>query len=147
MATSKKNKKSLKEDDLNDLKQELDMDEHRISLEELYMRLSTDPVNGLTAEQAKYFFDFRWIYADHFRTRLERDGPNALTPPKTTPEWVKFCKQLFGGFSLLLWFGAVLCFIAFSIESSTYEEPPKDNVSWPIRFVLVLTFGRISTTR
>lgn len=35
------------------------MDEHRISLEELYMRLSTDPVNGLTAEQAKYFFDFR----------------------------------------------------------------------------------------
>ncbi|VDP69100.1 unnamed protein product [Echinostoma caproni] len=114
MATSKKNKKALKDDDLNDLKQELDMDEHRISLEELYMRLSTDPVNGLTAEQAK--------------TRLERDGPNALTPPKTTPEWVKFCKQLFGGFSLLLWFGAVLCFIAFSIESSTYEEPPKDNL-------------------
>ncbi len=28
---------------------------------------------------------------------LERDGPNELTPPKTTPEWVKFCKQLFGG--------------------------------------------------
>ena len=28
---------------------------------------------------------------------LARDGPNALTPPKKTPEWVKFCKNLFGG--------------------------------------------------
>lgn len=25
---------------------------------------------------------------------LARDGPNALTPPPTTPEWVKFCKQV-----------------------------------------------------
>ncbi|CAH8866467.1 unnamed protein product [Trichobilharzia szidati] len=114
MATQKKSKKTLKKDDLNELKQEIDMDEHRVSLEELYSRLSTDPQNGLTAEQAK--------------TRLERDGPNALTPPKTTPEWVKFCKTLFGGFSLLLWIGAVLCFIAFSIESGTHEDPPKDNL-------------------
>ncbi|KAA3680616.1 sodium/potassium-transporting ATPase subunit alpha [Paragonimus westermani] len=115
IATSgKKDKKSLKQDDLDDLKQELDMDEHRISLDELYLRLSSDPVNGLTADQAKL--------------RLDRDGPNALTPPKTTPEWVKFCKQLFGGFSLLLWVGAILCFIAFSIESSAYEDPPKDNL-------------------
>ncbi len=63
------------------------------------------------------------------RQILERDGPNQLTPPKTTPEWVKFCKQLFGGFSLLLWIGAVLCFVAYSIQASTYEDPPGDNVS------------------
>ncbi|RTG89249.1 sodium/potassium-transporting ATPase subunit alpha [Schistosoma bovis] len=119
MATEKKSKKNPKKDDLNELKQELDMDEHRISLDELYSRLSTDPQSGLTAEQAK--------------TRLERDGPNALTPPKTTPEWVKFCKTLFGGFSLLLWIGAVLCFIAFSIESGTHEDPPKDNTALVIR--------------
>lgn len=25
---------------------------------------------------------------------LARDGPNALTPPPTTPEWVKFCRQV-----------------------------------------------------
>lgn len=60
--------------------------------------------------------------------RLARDGPNALTPPKTTPEWVKFCKQLFGGFSLLLWIGALLCFLAYAIQSGAYEDPPKDNV-------------------
>lgn len=63
------------------------------------------------------------------KENLERDGPNALTPPKTTPEWVKFCKQLFGGFALLLWVGAILCFIAYSIQASTVEEPSDDNVS------------------
>ena len=73
-------------------------------------------MQGLTSEQAKRV--------------LERDGPNELTPPKTTPEWVKFCKQLFGGFSLLLWIGAILCFIAYSIQAGTFEDPPGDNVSF-----------------
>ena len=60
---------------------------------------------------------------------LARDGPNALSPPKTTPEWVKFCRQMFGGFAMLLWLGAVLCFIAHGISVATYEEAPNDNVS------------------
>ena len=72
-------------------------------------------LQGLTAAQAK--------------ANLERDGPNALTPPKTTPEWVKFCKNLFGGFSMLLWVGAILCFVAYSIEVSTEEDVLGDNVS------------------
>jgi hypothetical protein len=62
------------------------------------------------------------------KENLERDGPNALTPPKTTPEWVKFCKNLFGGFALLLWIGAILCFIAYGIQASTVEEPADDNL-------------------
>ena len=66
---------------------------------------------------------------EHARFVLERDGPNELTPPKTTPEWLKFCKQLFGGFAMLLWIGAVLCFIAYSIQSSAMENVPGDNVS------------------
>ena len=59
---------------------------------------------------------------------LARDGPNALSPPKTTPEWVKFCRQMFGGFAMLLWLGAILCFIAHGISVATYEEAPNDNV-------------------
>jgi len=51
-----------------------------------------------------------------------------LSPPKTIPEWVKFCKQLFGGFSILLWIGAILCFVAYSIQATTSEDPPGDNV-------------------
>ena len=58
----------------------------------------------------------------------ERDGPNRLTPPPQTPEWVKFCQNLFGGFSLLLWLGAILCFLAYGIQASTFEEPPDDNL-------------------
>ncbi len=57
-----------------------------------------------------------------------RDGPNALSPPKTTPEWVKFCRQMFGGFAMLLWLGAILCFFAHGISVATYEEAPNDNV-------------------
>ncbi|PRD37685.1 UNVERIFIED_CONTAM: Atpalpha [Trichonephila clavipes] len=72
------------------------------------------PSQGLTTNKAKEVF--------------ARDGPNALTPPKKTPEWVKFCKNLFGGFALLLWIGAVLCFIAYSIQASTFEEAPDDNL-------------------
>lgn len=92
------------------------MTEHRIPIEELCVTLQTDIDKGLTQEEV--------------RLRLERDGPNELTPPKTTPEWVKFCKQLFGGFSLLLWVGAVLCFIAYGIQVSSVENPQGDNVSF-----------------
>ena len=41
-------------------------------------RYQSDPNRGLTSAKAK--------------ANLERDGPNALTPPPKTPEWVKFCK-------------------------------------------------------
>lgn len=109
-----KSKKGEKEKDMDNLKQELELDEHKVPIEELFQRLSVNPDTGLTQAEA--------------RRRLERDGPNALTPPKQTPEWVKFCKNLFGGFSLLLWIGAILCFIAYSIEAASEEEPNNDNL-------------------
>jgi len=109
----KKSKKGRKEE-LDNLKQELEMEEHKLPLEELCERLKCNTTTGLTPQQA--------------RDILARDGPNELTPPKTTPEWVKFCKTLFGGFSMLLWIGAILCFVAYSIQSSTYEDPPGDNL-------------------
>jgi sodium/potassium-transporting ATPase subunit alpha len=110
----KKKGKKGKKADMDELKQELTMDEHKIPITELYSRLNTDPNMGLSAEQARQI--------------LERDGPNELTPPKTTPEWLKFCKQLFGGFSLLLWIGAILCFVAYSIQASQLENVPGDNL-------------------
>ncbi|XP_069976692.1 sodium/potassium-transporting ATPase subunit alpha isoform X5 [Penaeus vannamei] len=117
-ASSKKKPQKAKgkkgDKDLNDLKQELELDEHKVPIEELFQRLTVNPDTGLSQSEAK--------------RRIERDGPNALTPPKQTPEWVKFCKNLFGGFSLLLWIGAILCFIAYSIETAAEEEPNKDNL-------------------
>ena len=62
------------------------------------------------------------------RVRLERDGPNALTPPAQTPEWVKFMKQMFSGFQMLLWIGSALCFLAHVLLTTQFDDPPKDNV-------------------
>ena len=97
-----------------DLKKELEVDVHKVALDDLYKRFGVNPVTGLTTSQAKAAF--------------EKHGPNALTPPPTTPEWVKFLQALFGGFAMLLWLGAGLCFIAYSIQATTMEQPPDDNL-------------------
>lgn len=101
-------------DRINELKKEMESDVHRLSVEDCFKRFGTNPATGLTNAQAKANF--------------ERDGPNALTPPPTTPEWVKFLRALFGGFAMLLWLGAILCFVAYSIQATTMEQPPDDNL-------------------
>eukprot|EP00730_Choanoeca_flexa_P001989 TRINITY_DN10871_c0_g1_i1.p1 TRINITY_DN10871_c0_g1~~TRINITY_DN10871_c0_g1_i1.p1 ORF type:complete len:1130 (+),score=306.97 TRINITY_DN10871_c0_g1_i1:51-3440(+) len=116
-------KKGQKAAQAEDLKKEIEMDEHQISLEELCERLHTDPVKGLTTARAN--------------EAMERDGPNELTPPPTTPEWVKFLAQMFGGFATLLWVGSVLCFIAYGIQSSQ-GDPPPDNLFLGIVLALVV---------
>jgi len=120
-------KKMDKKENMDDLKKELDMDWHRIDWDELCKRLETNTTTGLT--KAKY--------AEIF----EREGPNRLTPPKTTPEWIKFCKQLFGGFSTLLWIGAILCYFAYGIQASKYVDPAEDNLylGAVLTFVVVVT--------
>ncbi|KAM4790140.1 sodium/potassium-transporting ATPase subunit alpha-1 [Cyanocitta cristata] len=107
-------KKGKKERDMDELKKEVVMDDHKLSLDELHRKYGTDLSRGLTPARAAEI--------------LARDGPNALTPPPTTPEWIKFCRQLFGGFSLLLWIGAILCFLAYGIQSLMEEEPNNDNL-------------------
>ncbi|KAH9501688.1 Sodium/potassium-transporting ATPase subunit alpha-1, partial [Dermatophagoides farinae] len=102
-------KSSKAEKNLDDLKQEVKMDEHQIPFEELYARYGiTHPDQGHSSANAMEL--------------LKRDGLNALTPPKTTPKWIKFCKQLFGGFAMLLWVGAILCFIATAIQPEEFDN-------------------------
>merc|ERR1711931_361608 len=114
-----------KEKNLNELKQELEIDVHRVSVDELCKRFNSSIESGLSATQAD--------------ANLAEYGPNALTPPPKTPEWVKFCKCLFSGFAMLLWLGAVLCFIAYSIQATAYEEPPDDNLYLGIVLTAVVT--------
>uniref|UniRef100_A0A8C7NGW1 Sodium/potassium-transporting ATPase subunit alpha n=1 Tax=Oncorhynchus mykiss TaxID=8022 RepID=A0A8C7NGW1_ONCMY len=99
---------------MDDLKKEVDLDDHKLTLDELHRKYGTDLARGLTSARAKEI--------------LLRDGPNTLTPPPTTPEWVKFCRQLFGGFSMLLWIGAMLCFLAYGIQAASEDEPANDNL-------------------
>merc|ERR1711963_862027 len=49
-----------------------------------------------------------------------------------------FLQALFGGFSILLWLGAVLCFIAYSIQATTMEQPPDDNLYLGIVLTVVV---------
>ncbi|KAK2491857.1 hypothetical protein MC885_006638 [Smutsia gigantea] len=88
-------------------------EDHTLTLAELSAKYSEDLTKGLSPEKA-------WEI-------LNQEGPNTFTPPPTTPEWVKFCKQLFGRFSVLLWTGAILCFLAYGIQIYFHEDPTKDN--------------------
>jgi len=121
---------NAKKENIGDLKKELEMTEHVIELSQLLRQLESHQEHGLSS--------------DIVERNLARDGPNCLTPPKQTPEWVKFCKLLFGGFSLLLWFGAILCFIAYSINKSqetVMNEAAKDELylGLVLTIVVVLT--------
>uniref|UniRef100_A0A8B9R5N3 ATPase Na+/K+ transporting subunit alpha 1 n=1 Tax=Astyanax mexicanus TaxID=7994 RepID=A0A8B9R5N3_ASTMX len=107
-------KTKKKKKDMDELKKEVELDDHKLTLDELHRKYGTDLNKGLSSSRAQEIF--------------ERDGPNALTPPPTTPEWVKFCRQLFGGFCTLLWIGASLCFLAFTIQITTETEPENDNL-------------------
>ncbi|ESN95060.1 hypothetical protein HELRODRAFT_102867 [Helobdella robusta] len=111
---SKKNRGGKEKKDVESLKKEMEMDEHKIPLNELLERLETDVAKGLTESEA--------------HKRYLRDGPNALTPPKGKSAFVKFLETMFGGFALLLWIGAALCFIAYGIQFSYNSTPPKDNL-------------------
>merc|ERR1711970_933512 len=114
-----------KKGDMDNLKQELELDVHRVSVDEILNRFKTNITNGLTSSQAQ--------------TNLAQYGLNELTPPPTTPEWIKFCQCLFSGFAMLLWLGAILCFIAYGIQASAYEEPPDDNLYLGVVLTLVVT--------
>merc|ERR1712241_367267 len=114
-----------KEKNLNELKQELEIDVHKVDVDVLCKRFNTNIENGLDAKQAAQ--------------GLAEHGRNELTPPPTTPEWVKFCQCLFSGFACLLWLGAVLCFLAYGIQASAYEEPPDDNLYLGVVLSAVVT--------
>ncbi|XP_041082597.1 potassium-transporting ATPase alpha chain 1 isoform X2 [Polyodon spathula] len=76
-------------------------DDHQLSFEELEMKYTTSVTKGMTSTMAAQV--------------LERDGCNELKPPKGTPEYIKFARQLAGGLQCLMWVAAVICFIAFGI--------------------------------
>ena len=111
--------------------EEANLDDHLISPEELEIFLKTSLKNGLTNSEAE--------------RRLLEYGPNALTPPKKTPECLKFLKTLFTGFAALLWIAAILCFVAYGIGTIDGDEVPKDNLYIGFALVLVVLISGIFT--
>ena len=116
---------------MDDLKQELVVDVHRVDVEVLCRRFSTDLIRGKTKSEVI--------------ESQSKFGVNTLTQNKTTPEWLNFCRQFIGGFSILLWAGSVLCIIAYLLQASSYEHPPEDNLYLGIVLaVVVLITGTFS---
>ncbi|XP_063797932.1 potassium-transporting ATPase alpha chain 2-like [Pseudophryne corroboree] len=119
-----KKKKKQKGKKVDDLKQELDLDDHKLDIQDLESKYETSLLKGLTRAKAAEI--------------LVRDGPNELTPPKGTPEIVKFLKQMIGGFSLLLWAGAILCWIAYGVQYSQDNNIPRDNLYLGVVLAIVV---------
>ena len=59
---------------------------------------------------------------------FQRDGANIPSPLLEPPTWVRFSKNIFGGFSFMLWLGALLCFAHYSIQSGLHAEVPMDDL-------------------
>ena len=56
------------------------------------------------------------------------------------------CQCLFSGFTMLRWFGAILCFLAYGIQASAYEEPPDDNFYLGVALSVRVTITKYSPT-
>jgi sodium/potassium-transporting ATPase subunit alpha len=93
--------KEAKEAKAKELRKNVEMTEHSIDLEELLARYESNVQTGISAETAqKHFLKY---------------GKNELTPPATTPWYVKFIQEMTGFFSLLLWGASAACFISYSL--------------------------------
>ena len=89
-----------------DLKKNVEIYYHKEDFDDLYQRLQTNPETGLSLEQVK--------------KNLHEFGLNKLTPPPSTPIWIKFLKELTGFFSLL---------VSFITASSSHSPlSPKGNL-------------------
>jgi magnesium-transporting ATPase (P-type) len=54
--------------------------------------------------------------------RLKEYGENALTEKATTPWYIMLLHEFTGFFSLLLWFGGILCFIGYGMDQSSMDN-------------------------
>lgn len=72
-------------------------------------------------------------------TRLEAEGLNRLSPPKATPEYIKYFRELTGLFSLLLWFGGALCIIIYGLQGD-----PNNLYLGIVLFLVVIITGTFS---
>ncbi|KAL4465995.1 hypothetical protein ABPG74_004232 [Tetrahymena malaccensis] len=92
------------------------MDEHKIDLEELYLRFKTNPVKGLSNARA---------------LQLNQElGDNKLTEKGKEPLWKKYLRELTNAFAIMLWVAAIFCFV-------TYYLSPEDPSNLYLGFVLI----------
>lgn len=100
-----------KEEEKKKLSEQYDVEEHTCTVAELSVMLSTElneqdisKSNGLTDEIVK--------------EKLISDGKNILSPPKKTPEWIKFLLHFTNFFMILLNIAGILSCIAYALDKT-----------------------------
>jgi len=101
--------KVVDETQSGELKEEMKIDFHVISLSDLEKRTESNIHSGLTSEQA--------------RQRLARDGANTIRQTNYLSKIFKFLMYFFGGFSLILWPAAIACVLAYQPFGKPVPDP------------------------
>lgn len=103
------------------------MDEHRLELQQLAMRLKTSLVDGLTEEEAT--------------AKNLQLGDNKLTEKKKTPWWIKLVMEMLQPFSCLLWIAAFLCFGLYGFDRHATGATSNIYLAVVLIFIILLTGG------
>lgn len=117
--------------DVGEILEHLDFDVHYVDIEELCTRFNTNLILGKSRSDIS--------------KSLQTFGYNRLSKPPSKHEVLKFIKNLFGGFSVLLWMGSLFCFLAYAIKVNSNEKNPNDNLYLGMALgVVVLVTGTLS---
>ncbi|EGR34406.1 K antiporter P-type alpha subunit family protein, putative [Ichthyophthirius multifiliis] len=100
----------------------LQQDDHLIPLKDLSLKYNTHIETGLNEQQAEI--------------NIQIYGDNKLTEKPKKSKILIFLLELTNGFSILLWAGSFLCFLAFFIDSSDLSNLYLGSI---IVFVVLLT--------
>ncbi|KAL3272569.1 hypothetical protein HHI36_014039 [Cryptolaemus montrouzieri] len=117
--------------ELDDFRKEISTDVHQIPVADLVQRLGTNIETGLSR-----------MTADHL---LKMNGPNCLVASEMKSRWLIFFGFLFGGFAALLWMGAVLSLLGFTLAYLSDPENPEcfDHLYLGSVLVVVVTFSGV----
>jgi len=103
-----KEKKASKDEDFSKKTEKIkDLDQHRLAWPDFYERMKIDENTlkvGLTSDEAE--------------KRHHEQGNNTLSQKVKEPWFIKLFHELTGFFSLMLWGGSALCFIAYGLDQS-----------------------------
>ncbi|XP_058716035.1 potassium-transporting ATPase alpha chain 1 isoform X2 [Poecile atricapillus] len=113
-----------KRERLEEMKRELELDDHKLDVKELELKYSTNASTGLSEAAAA--------------ERLLRDGRNELRPPRGTPGWARFGRQLAGGLQCLMWVAAVICLTAYGVQRGEGDRGSSDNLYLAVALIAVV---------
>lgn len=122
-AETEKAARREKEKEVKDL---ANLDYHTVTADELLNRFSSSAKFGLDAEQAA--------------RRLQQNGPNRISPPKTN-YLKKYGGYVFGGFGTLLFGGAILAFISWKPLGN--PAPQASNLALGVILLIVIVLQTV----